>query len=258
MIATTLPANLFNSSLADIDNIEPDVVWVYGGDEKQALIFARMNDGQLMLRCQPIKRLTQDIGGGLTFEPIAWQPGLPLGIIEDSALSVPSDKPADWLSAWHSDIDWLHVVHRTQHSDGLIGLYETVAHHQVLRDSQPASDDDCLMHRFVQRQRRLVGADLIVFANNHWNFDVRGFNPGGNHGSFFRISTHSTWLMAGGEQTHIPRGLVVDEPYDSLSFMPTMLALTGKLRDDRPLAPELTKKGFGHFPGRVVKEVIQR
>jgi len=38
--------------------------------------------------------------------------------------------------------------------------------------------------RFRQRQRGLTEADMLILANNHWNFDVRGFNPGGNHGSF--------------------------------------------------------------------------
>jgi hypothetical protein len=108
----------------------------------------------------------------------------------------------------------------------------------------------------VGRQRNLIEADLLVVANDHWNFDVRGFNPGGNHGSFFRISTHSTWMMAGGENTGIPHGLAVDEPYDSLSFVPTLLALSGKLRDDMSPVPILWAKGFRRFPGRVVKEVI--
>ena len=40
----------------------------------------------------------------------------------------------------------------------------------------------------------------MVVASDHWNFDVRGFNPGGNHGSFLRISTHSTLMFAGGDQ----------------------------------------------------------
>jgi hypothetical protein len=96
----------------------------------------------------------------------------------------------------------------------------------------------------------------LIVANNHWNFDVSGFNPGGNHGSFFRISTHSTWMISGGERTGIPRGLVVDEPYDSLSFVPTLLALTGGLRDDMTPVPALWEKGFRRFPGRVVREII--
>jgi hypothetical protein len=126
-----------------------------------------------------------------------------------------------------------------------------------LAAAQPAtSDDERLLQRFVQRQRGLIEADLLLLANDHWNFDVRGFNPGGNHGSFFRISTHSTWMLAGGENTGIPQGLIVAEPYDSLSFVPTMLALTGNLRDDMSPVPILQAKGFRRFPGRVVQDVI--
>jgi hypothetical protein len=110
--------------------------------------------------------------------------------------------------------------------------------------------------RFVKRQRELAEADLLIVANNHWNFDVRGFNPGGNHGSFLRASTHSTFMIAGGKDVHVPQGVTVEEPYDSLSFMPTMLALTGNLRDDKTPLPVLWDKGFRRFPGRLVKEVL--
>jgi len=97
---------------------------------------------------------------------------------------------------------------------------------------------------------------MLVVANDHWNFDVRGFNPGGNHGSFFRISTHATFMIAGGDKTGIPRGLTIEEPYDSLSFAPTLLALTGNLRDDNNPTPALRDKGFRRFPGRPVKELL--
>jgi hypothetical protein len=97
---------------------------------------------------------------------------------------------------------------------------------------------------------------MLLVANDHWNFDVRGFNPGGNHGSFFRISTHSTFMIAGGDKTNIPRAMVVQEPYDSLSFVPSVLALTGNLRDDRSPIPILWDKGFRRFPGRVVTEIM--
>ena len=39
-------------------------------------------------------------------------------------------------------------------------------------------------------------------------------------------------MLTGGEHAEIPRGFIIDEPYDSLSFLPTVLALTGKLGDD--------------------------
>ena len=123
-------------------------------------------------------------------------------------------------------------------------------------DETKAGSDDYLNRRFIKRQRELVETDLLIVANNHWNFDVRGFNPGGNHGSFFRVSTHSTLMLAGGDKTQLPRGVLVEEPYDSLSFMPTMLALTGNLRDDRTPLPVLWNKGFRKFPGRIVKEIL--
>ena len=51
---------------------------------------------------------------------------------------------------------------------------------------------------------------------------------------------------------------MIEEPYDSLSFVPTVLALTGNLRDDNNPIPVLWDKGFRHFPGRLVKEVLAR
>jgi hypothetical protein len=97
---------------------------------------------------------------------------------------------------------------------------------------------------------------MLIVAQDHWNFDVRGFNPGGNHGSFFRISTHSVFMVAGGEKTNIPRALDITTPYDSLSFVPTLLALTGEVRDDNNPVPTLRDRGFTRFPGPIVKELL--
>jgi hypothetical protein len=95
----------------------------------------------------------------------------------------------------------------------------------MLLAPRPAVED--AWARFEDRKRRLRMPDMQVFARDHWNFNVRGFNPGGNHGSFLRASTHSVLLFAGGSATGLPRGLRVATPYDSLSFVPTILALMG-------------------------------
>ena len=150
-------------------------------------------------------------------------------------------------------------MHRTKYSNGLIGLYETIGRHPIEKlspDEPGLSEDERLSRRFLKRQRELVETDLLLVANNHWNFDVRGFNAGGNHGSFLRIATHSTLMFAGGDKTGIPRAAVVEEPYDSLSFVPTVLALTGNLRDDNYPISVLWEKGFRRFPCRPVKEVL--
>lgn len=246
---------------------DDDCVWIYEG-ENQALILSRRDaTGRLSFRYLPITSLSEDEKGALHFERVEWRAGLPLKIWEDPQLQIPPEARAQisqetraaWLDEWHTDLEWLRALHKTEYSNGLIGLHEQLARHPnaALETDVPGlTDDERVLRRFRQRQRELVEADLLVLANNHWNFDVRGFNPGGNHGSFFRISTHSTLMLAGGEQTGIPRGLVVAEPYDGLSFMPTMLALTGQLSDDSTPIPILWNRGFRRLPGRLITEVL--
>jgi hypothetical protein len=247
--------------LVNDTNLTPDVVWVNQSPDRQALILAREDSqGQLSFRYQPIKKLTQNSRGEFQFEIIPWQADLPLRIFEDEQLMVPKGQDrVTWLSQWHTDLEWLHALHLTKYSNGLIGLYEELAHHKIPKldlDESSINRAEQLSGRFIKRQRKLAETDLLIVANNHWNFDVRGFNPGGNHGSFLRVSTHSTFMLAGGDNTHLPRGFVVAEPYDSLSFTPTMLALTGNLRDDKTPLPVLWSKGFRRFPGRLVEEVL--
>jgi hypothetical protein len=260
LMALRFPAEVLKPLLRE-DNLAPDAVWVYQRTDRQALILARNEtDGQLSFRYLPIKNLTQDNDGKVHFETASWDTDFPLKIFEDKQLQVPGADRAAWLSEWHTDIEWLHALHKTTYSNGLIGLYEELGFHTIgrLADNEPTTSAEKLMRRFVRRQRENVEADILIVANNHWNFDVRGFNPGGNHGSFFRVSTHSTLMFAGGRKTSIPQALVVDEPYDSLSFVPTVLALTGNLRDDSNPIPVLWEKGFRRFPGRVIREILSK
>ncbi|MEK6279650.1 MAG: alkaline phosphatase family protein [Acidobacteriota bacterium] len=257
MIVTRISSDLV-APLVGENDLTPDVVWVYGGREKQALILARKTElGTLSLRYLPIRNLRQDAAGSIQFDPAVWAPGFPLRIFEDPEFAIPDRQ--EWLSQWHTDVEWLQVLHQTKYSNGLVGLYEEVARHpneNFSPDEPGLSRDEHLMRRLVRRQRELIETDLLLVANDHWNFDVRGFNPGGNHGSFFRISTHSTLMFAGGDRTGIPRATTVDAPYDSLSFAPTVLALTGNLRDDNNPISTLWNKGFRRFPGRPVTEVL--
>jgi len=259
LLAVRIPARLVKPLIAESE-IAADVVWVSAGPDNQALILTREDaEAGLSFRYLPIKNLTQDETGQLHFESVPWHAGLPLQMLEDPALQVPDQNQEKWLSEWHTDLEWLRALHRTKYSNGLIGLNEQLARHSVgrlLLDETGISVDEHLLRRLLRRQRENIEADMLVVANDHWNFDVRGFNPGGNHGSFFRISTHSTFMLAGGDKTTIPRGSVVEEPYDSLSYVPTVLALTGNLRDDNNPIPILWDKGFRRFPGRPVKEVL--
>ena len=260
IIATRLPRELVLPLINERD-IDPDVIWVTAGANRQALILSRRDEkGELSLRYLPVSNLTQDADGRLQFKEISWQSGLPLRIFEDPFLNIAGLDRTAWLSQWHTDSEWLQALHKTQYSNGLIGLHEQLARHDLERFSTAdpgLSDDERTMRDYARRKRELVEADLLIVAQDHWNFDVRGFNPGGNHGSFFRISTHSTFMVAGGSKTNVPQALEIDAPYDSLSFVPTLLALTGNLRDDSNPVGELREKGFRKFPGPVVKEMLQ-
>ena len=259
LIATRLPSSLVTVAVNET-NLDPDAVWVTCGSEKQALLLFRTNDrGELSIRYQPINDLAQSVNGAVHFDELEWQPGLPLQILEDPKLSIGSADRSQWLSQWHTETEWLEALHETSYSNGLIGLNEELARHpnERLSSSEPGlTSDERIRREFIQRQRDLCESEMLIVANNHWNFDVRGFNPGGNHGSFFRISTHSTFMIAGGKDTGIGQARTIEQPYDSLSFVPTLLALIGDLRDDSTPVPALWEKGFRRFPGRVIKELL--
>lgn len=257
-VSTRVSLEGIAGSLAPDQKPDESPIWIYGGDDKQALILTRTDaDGNQLLKYLPIADLKQDASGRYTFQIKQWSAGLPLKIYEDENFNVPAgaDKTA-WLNNWHTETEWIRATHKTVYSIGVVSLNEQLDEHPFVY-SNNMSDDEKLIFRFRQRQRALTEADVLVLANNHWNFDVRGFNPGGNHGSFFRVSTNSTMMIAGGEKTKISRGLAIEEPYESLSFAPTILRLMGMINENGEPTQQLYQKGFRKFPGRIIKELIQ-
>jgi len=258
-IAARLPAE----HLTDAHGKEfraDEAVWLYRGEDAQALVLARHEpNGELHLRYVPVANLRQQPGGALLYERVEWRAELPLKIWEDARLVLPPGASREeWLDRWHTDLEWLRALHLTTYSNGLIGLDEHFGRHAtpaMEADVPGLSADEQLIRRFRRRQRTLVETDMLVMANSHWNFDVRGFNPGGNHGSFLRVSTHSTLMLAGGAATRIPRALVIREPYDSLSFVPTILALTNQLSPAQT-SPARSDKRPHPYPGRIINELF--
>lgn len=250
-------------SVQDPDLRADSCVWMTGGADEQALLLSR-NDpfGRAHLRYVPVTGLAQDESGVVRFARQAWRAGLPLHMWEDPAVELPEGVSREaWFDGWHSDQEWVRAMHRARYAIGLVGLHEQMAPHPwaALDVNEPGLDTtERLRRRLRRRQRALVEPDLLIMASDHWNFDVRGFNPGGNHGSFLRVSTHATFMIAGGGATGIPQGLDVTEPYDSLSFMPTLMSLTGKINADNEPIDELRRRGFRTFPGRVVTELFGR
>ena len=182
---------------------DDDGVWLYKDRQSQALLLRRGD----RIRYLPVNDLEESPEGTLRFSIVPAQPGLPLSLFEDLG--------AEWLGQWRSQREWMRAAPRCAYSTAVIGLLAEMAQPAAPPDVQPWSE-------FQWNERRSTAADLLLLASNHWNFNVRGFNPGGNHGSFFPVSSHATLLFAGGSRTGIPRGLKITEPYDGLSFAPTV------------------------------------
>lgn len=236
-IALRVSANQLPADLA-----AEEAVWLYRDQDRQALILSRHAvAGGLELRYLPVRGLRQDANGAIRFERAPWAAGFPLEVWEDRNFAIPSSERAEWLEGWHSELDWLHLVHRTEYSNAIVALQEQFSRPKT---QGLLTGDDASMEEFSARKRRLTEPDFLIFAADHWNFNVRGFNPGGNHGSFRRISSRSVLLLAGGAESGIPRGLTIEEPYDSLSFVPTLLELMGK------------NQGARRLPGRPIKELL--
>jgi hypothetical protein len=242
-------------ALPHADVPDDDPIWLYAGEDKQVLILTRKGEnGEESYRYLPIANLRQDESGRLTFDLRPIRDDLPLRYFEDPQFRVEGDK-AEFFQKWHSEEDWLRAVHRTTYSNGIIGLNEQMDRHPMIDPA--ATGDTALMQRFRERQRRLTEADILVEASNHWNFDVRGFNPGGNHGSFLRVSTNAAFMIAGGDSTGIPRGMTVQEPYDSLSFVPTLFRLMGRIDDQGRPTAAMQALGYRPFPGKIVRELVR-
>jgi hypothetical protein len=245
-VVARVPQNALAAALAPEDRPEADAVFVFGDEQHEALLLSQVREGTLWLRYLPVRGLVQDGAGAIHFTAAPWAEGFPLRLFEDPDLRLDVDQPARsaWLTQWHTEREWFETIHRTRYSNGVIGLYEYFQRSQPESIPEPfrvADERDWpVLRRFAARRRELIESDLSIFASDHWNFNVRGFNPGGNHGSFLRISTHSV-LMASG--AGVPEGLVIDRPYDSLSLVPTLLSLLARLRGER-------------FPGPVIEEML--
>ncbi len=200
--------------LADADNRHAYLL--YGDSHHQLLI---LEDPRNRISVQPVRMIS-----GTSWQVQPWQPNLPLHLWEDPQLEIPAGTDrAAWLSAWHSEQEWFTAIHNTRYSNGVVGVTEELS--PVAPNVPGPPGISPVLLRYEKRRRELVQADFHVFAADHWNFNVRFPNPGGNHGSFLRISTHSVWMMAG---AGLPAKRV-EQPYDSLNFASTVLNLLSRV-----------------------------
>lgn len=214
--AMALPDGRYSSD----DATPQHAYWLYSGDDRELVI---LQDSAARLSVRPACNLVQNDDGKVKWMAQEWRSGLPLELFEDPELNIPAQEDrGDWLGGWHTEAEWFSAIYKCRYSNGVIGITEELSPVGANVPGPPGISP-VLLH-FEKRRRELVRADFHVFAADHWNFNVRFPNPGGNHGGFLRISTHSVWMMAGS-------GLAskqIKQPYDSLNFASTVLSLIGR------------------------------
>lgn len=249
--AVPLPAASLPTETAGADPVD-GAIWLFGGAERQALVLYRQRGGQFEIRYAPVTDVRGAPDGSVGFEECPLGPTLPLELFEDPDLRLPAGAiRQEWLTAWHTDGEWLDALFQTRYTNGLIGLTE------LFRAPEPgvpawaaslAEPDRARVMELIRKRRLLTRPDIEVFASDHWNFNARNFNSGGNHGSFLRASTHSVLMFSGGDQTGIPKGLSVTEPYDSLALVPTVLELMKRSSPAPPPAGQPIRELTGAPP----------
>jgi hypothetical protein len=220
--AMNLPADQIAARLGAGAPKLSQAILLYGDEQHQLIEVVAREGEQMRLRLIPAAHLEARRDAPLSWQPQSWTKDFPLRLYEDNGLRTPPGmNRSDWLSQWHTEQEWFEATYQCLYSNGVIGITEALFPSAL---ALPKNRENDPLQRLELRRRQLVQPDFQLFAADHWNFNVRNFNPGGNHGSFLRISTHSVWMMAG---AGIPAKTHVQHPYDSLNFASTLLQLVG-------------------------------
>lgn len=119
----------------------------------------------------------------MTYETAEWTDSVPFHLVEDPALRLPEGAGVKaWLSQWHSEDEWMRATYTCRYTNAVVGITEEL---YPMKDALPKRPSMTpLLGQLELRRRELVQADFHIFASDHWNFNARNFNPGGNHGGF--------------------------------------------------------------------------
>ncbi len=235
---------------------------VYTSADEQVLLIERDTaDRGRLVTLVPVRQFRLDpMSGSVTFDAGTWKPGLPFRLYEDPMLDTGGKDRVAWLSEGHTHLEWLNAAHRTAEGLGPEALCEALSTDYIAAferaEARDTTADARLVRRFELRRREAVATDVFLHANPHWNFDLKDFNPGGNHGGFGRASMHGTFWLHGGQQTRIrPGPLVIDAPFEGLDVVPTLLEAAG-LTTNGEIPITLLSGGFRALPGRVASQAF--
>jgi hypothetical protein len=187
---------------------------------------------------------------------------MPLRLFEDERFDTGGEPRVDWLSRFHPDREWLAAVHATDEGLAVMGLPEAFSTAYAGTFARVAARAPTRAERlrteFELARRLAMESDVFVAASPLWNFDLKDFNPYGNHGGFRRQSMNALFWLHGGPETRVSPGpRLVTTPFDALDVAPTLFE-AAEIATDGKIPTRYRDAGFTNLPGRVVRDAFGR
>src|ERR1700751_1334124 len=144
--------------------------WLYGDENHQLLI---LTDPEGNIAVQPVAHLYQDEDGNIIWSAQSWAPGFPLHLFEDPELQlVAGSDRAAWLSAWHTEREWMDAVHRCEYSNAVIGITEELSPGDA--NVPGLQGISSILLRFERRRRELCRRTSMCLRRTT-GISIRGF-----------------------------------------------------------------------------------
>lgn len=260
------PALLSHGFLSGGERLR-NVLWVKstarGNPRKggEALI-VEARDGRL--KYLPVKDLEQ--GADSSFEFAEADDRDPLALLAGDGFEPVGGGPRlRWMRAFHPLRQWLRATYMTEYANAVTMFVD------IFNDPVPEFVDNPDFQKYLiyfsseeMKQRYLRGLkrkhaslqpDLIVWAEELWNYNSKARTSGGTHAGLRPMVARTTFLAWGGDDTGVARGKTVSEPALTLDFVPTLLQAVGMLDSENRVIRDplsIPERPFLPFPGQVV------
>lgn len=187
-----------------IVKISEDLIYLVKRGGGEAFIRIEKRNKELFCRYEPVRNVSQDAAGKLTFETTLDQD--PLGYLKHPLFHAADAR--QFIQEFHNDQEWLDATFETDYPDAISAIAHALSWRSELAAMAKAQDPD-----------------IWLSATPGWNFRIEEIN-GADHGSIYKDSLRSTLMMSG---PHIQPG-VDPTPYRIINVTPTLFQL-GQFRE---------------------------
>lgn len=158
-----------------IVKLSKELIYIVKQGGAEALIRIEEKDGKLRYRYEPVRNVSQDANGNLTYEENAAED--PFGYLKHPVFHAPD--PAKFIKEFHNDQEWLDATYETDYPDAVSLISHALGWKPGFSAMAKAQDPD-----------------IWLSATPGWNFRIEDIN-GTDHGSIYKDSLRATLMFSG-------------------------------------------------------------